>query len=65
MSHGDTDTSWVPEEDRAEQQTPVAPETDDAATIPDSSTLDGADEADLLEQASPLPLDEDDYRSTS
>lgn len=63
MSHADIDTSWVvPEADRAEQQTPATPETEDETSIPEAFALDRADEADVLEQASPLPLDEDDYR---
>jgi hypothetical protein len=67
MSWTETDTSWVPAADLAEQQTPRKPGTEDAisfedaTSLPDAVALDGADEADVLEQSSPAPLDDDDY----
>ena len=63
MSDDDVDASWVPEADRAEQELPADPEAENATGLPDALPLDSADEADLLEQASPVPLGEDDYRA--
>lgn len=62
MNDADVFASWVPAADRAEQQTPAEPEPDDTTGIPEVSALGAADEADVLEQATCLPLDEDDYR---
>lgn len=63
MTDADTDPFGVPEADRVEQQTPSSPETDDdagASTAP-SVSEQGAAEADVLEQAGAIPIDEDDY----
>ncbi|MET9729898.1 hypothetical protein ABZZ79_04260 [Streptomyces sp. NPDC006458] len=49
----------APEADAAEQQADVAPEHDDPMTGEDR---DRANEADLIEQARVVSLDEDDYR---
>ncbi|GAA1425771.1 hypothetical protein GCM10009601_33330 [Streptomyces thermospinosisporus] len=49
----------APEVDAAEQQADIAPEDDDPLTGVDP---DRANEADLLEQARIVSLDEDDYR---
>ncbi|WP_328357380.1 hypothetical protein OG828_17935 [Streptomyces sp. NBC_00457] len=49
----------APEGDAAEQQADVAPDRDDSLNDVDP---DGASEADLLEQARVVSLDEDDYR---
>ena len=49
----------APEADAAEQHTDVAPEHDDPLTEVDP---DRANEADLIEQARVVSLDEDDYR---
>lgn len=49
----------APRVDAAEQQTEVAPESDDPVTDLDPAR---ANEADLLEQARVVALDEDDYR---
>jgi hypothetical protein len=59
----DIDTTWVPEADRAEQQLPAEPETQDAGRILNPELPHDANQADVLEQAQPLPLDDDDYRS--
>ncbi|QLJ05065.1 hypothetical protein HZZ00_31285 [Streptomyces sp. NEAU-sy36] len=48
-----------PEVDAVEQQADVRPERDDTLTEVDK---DRANEADLLEQARVVSLDEDDYR---
>lgn len=61
MSHEDVDTAWVPEEDRAEQQIPAVPEPEDADSMFTAHVRDDADEADVLEQATPLPVGDDDY----
>jgi hypothetical protein len=56
-------TSWAPEADLAEQQTPATPDAGEAADVHESPSLLNADEADVLEQASVLTfLDDDDYR---
>jgi hypothetical protein len=65
MSDADVFASWVPAADRAEQQTPAEPEPDDMTTLPEVPALGAADEADVLEQARSLPLDEDDYRGAT
>ncbi|GGP52692.1 hypothetical protein ACFUV1_03740 [Streptomyces griseoincarnatus] len=49
----------APEVDAAEQQTEVRPEQDDPLEDVDP---DRANEADLVEQARVVQLDEDDYR---
>lgn len=49
----------APENDAAEQATDVTPERDDSLKDVDPTR---ADEADLVEQARVVPLDEDDYR---
>jgi hypothetical protein len=49
----------APEADAAEQHTDVAPERDDPLT---GVSPDRANEADLVEQARIVSLDEDDYR---
>ncbi|MDG9716671.1 hypothetical protein [Streptomyces sp. DH24] len=49
----------APEVDAAEQQTDVAPRRDDPLT---GVNPDRANEADLVEQARIVSLDEDDYR---
>ncbi|MGQ5224186.1 hypothetical protein ACW69C_15850 [Streptomyces sp. MN3] len=49
----------APEVDAAEQQTEVRPEQDDPLEEVDP---DRANEADLVEQARVVQLDEDDYR---
>ncbi|MGW2957582.1 hypothetical protein ACWDGI_03695 [Streptomyces sp. NPDC001220] len=49
----------APEGDAAEQHTDVAPSRDDALTGVDE---DRANEADLIEQARVVSLDEEDYR---
>ncbi|MEU5367111.1 hypothetical protein ABZ354_27185 [Streptomyces sp. NPDC005925] len=49
----------APEADAAEQQADVAPRTDDPLT---GVEPDRANEADLVEQARVVALDEDDYR---
>ncbi|GGX83204.1 hypothetical protein [Streptomyces anandii] len=49
----------APENDAAEQQADVAPEHDEPLTDADK---DRANEADLIEQARVVSLDEDDYR---
>ncbi|WP_328494147.1 hypothetical protein OHS59_16440 [Streptomyces sp. NBC_00414] len=49
----------APEADAAEQQTDLAPRRDDPLTDTDT---DNASEADLVEQARVVELDEDDYR---
>jgi hypothetical protein len=49
----------APEDDAAEQSTDVSPERDTPLTDVDR---DRANEADLLEQARVVTLDEDDYR---
>ncbi|MGA5329913.1 hypothetical protein G3I30_32955 [Actinospica acidiphila] len=49
----------APEVDAAEQQTEVRPEQDDPLEEVDP---DRANEADLMEQARVVQLDEDDYR---
>ncbi|MEU0912228.1 hypothetical protein ACH4KU_10595 [Streptomyces althioticus] len=49
----------APEVDAAEQQTEVRPEDDDPLEDVDP---DRANEADLVEQARVVQLDEDDYR---
>ncbi|MEU6605451.1 hypothetical protein ABZ922_10360 [Streptomyces shenzhenensis] len=49
----------APEGDAAEQHTDIAPEHDDPLTGVDP---DRANEADLIEQARVVALDEDDYR---
>ncbi len=49
----------VPEADAAEQQAEVQPEHDDPLT---SIDRDAANEADAVEQARIVALDEDDYR---
>ncbi|MFI0504897.1 hypothetical protein ACH3WN_18975 [Streptomyces albogriseolus] len=49
----------APEVDAAEQQTEVRPEEDDPLEEVDPSR---ANEADLVEQARVVSLDEDDYR---
>ncbi|GGW86450.1 hypothetical protein GCM10010297_04150 [Streptomyces malachitofuscus] len=49
----------APVVDAAEQQTEVAPDRDDPLTGVDP---DRANEADLVEQARVVALDEDDYR---
>ncbi|MYU06609.1 hypothetical protein GTY81_22525 [Streptomyces sp. SID8366] len=48
-----------PEVDAVEQQADVRPERDDTLT---AEKKDRANEADLLEQARVVSLDEDDYR---
>ncbi|MEU3031088.1 hypothetical protein ACPCBC_06370 [Streptomyces incarnatus] len=48
-----------PEVDAVEQQADVRPERDDTLT---AEKTDAANEADLLEQARVVSLDEDDYR---
>ncbi|QHC31241.1 MULTISPECIES: hypothetical protein [unclassified Streptomyces] len=48
-----------PEVDAVEQQADVRPERDDTLT---AEKKDAANEADLLEQARVVSLDEDDYR---
>ncbi|MFC7869299.1 hypothetical protein ACFU5B_36540 [Streptomyces murinus] len=48
-----------PEVDTVEQQADVRPERDDTLT---AEKKDRANEADLLEQARVVSLDEDDYR---
>ena len=52
----------APEGDVAEQQTPVDPtEADSDGPVPSVATSDvEADEADLLEQAQPVPFDDED-----
>ena len=52
----------APEGDVAEQQTPVNPtEVDSDSPVPSVATSDvEADEADLLEQARPVPFDDED-----
>ncbi|MFF8398075.1 hypothetical protein [Streptomyces sp. NPDC016172] len=49
----------APEVDAAEQQADIAPDRDDPLTGVDP---DRANEADLVEQARIVSLDEDDYR---
>lgn len=49
----------APEVDAAEQQADVAPDRDDPLTGVDP---DRASEADLIEQARVVSIDEDDYR---
>ncbi|MEV6808829.1 hypothetical protein ACH4NF_27690 [Streptomyces sp. NPDC017248] len=49
----------APEVDAAEQQTDIAPDRDDPLTDVDPAR---GNEADLLEQARVVALDEDDYR---
>ncbi|MFK4143949.1 hypothetical protein [Streptomyces sp. NPDC004065] len=49
----------APENDAAEQQADIAPEDDDPLTEVDP---DRGNEADLIEQARVVSLDEDDYR---
>jgi hypothetical protein len=49
----------APEDDAAEQHTDIAPDRDDPLTGVDP---DRANEADLVEQARVVSLDEDDYR---
>jgi len=49
----------APEVDAAEQHTDIAPDRDDPLTGVDP---DRANEADLVEQARVVSLDEDDYR---
>jgi hypothetical protein len=49
----------APEADTAEQQTDLAPASDDSLTDADPST---ANEADIAEQARVVTIDEDDYR---
>ncbi|GHF65193.1 hypothetical protein [Streptomyces thermodiastaticus] len=49
----------APEGDAAEQQADVAPDHDDALTDVDPAR---GNEADLIEQARVVSLDEDDYR---
>ncbi|MEV7030811.1 hypothetical protein AB0N99_11365 [Streptomyces sp. NPDC093272] len=49
----------APEGDAAEQRTDVAPSRDDPLT---GVAEDRANEADLIEQARVVSLDEDDYR---
>ncbi|MER5211126.1 hypothetical protein ABT063_11195 [Streptomyces sp. NPDC002838] len=49
----------APEVDAAEQHTDVAPDRDDPLTGVDP---DRANEADLIEQARVVSIDEDDYR---
>ncbi|MEU3825939.1 hypothetical protein GT045_20810 [Streptomyces sp. SID486] len=49
----------APEVDAAEQHTDIAPDRDDPLTDVDP---DRANEADLIEQARVVSLDEDDYR---
>ncbi|MFF5963591.1 hypothetical protein ACFY64_07555 [Streptomyces collinus] len=49
----------APEVDAAEQQADIAPDRDDPLTAVDP---DRANEADLVEQARIVSLDEDDYR---
>ncbi|MEU9153790.1 hypothetical protein AB0D59_25340 [Streptomyces sp. NPDC048417] len=49
----------APEGDAAEQHTDIAPSHDDPLTGVDE---DRANEADLIEQARVVSLDEDDYR---
>ncbi|MES5816850.1 hypothetical protein [Streptomyces sp. RG80] len=49
----------APEGDAAEQQTDVTPDRDDPLTGVDP---DRANEADLIEQARVVQIDEDDYR---
>ncbi|MFF9406923.1 hypothetical protein ACF1B0_15570 [Streptomyces anandii] len=49
----------APENDAAEQQADVTPEHDEPLTDVDK---DRANEADLIEQARVVSLDEDDYR---
>ncbi|MEU6353702.1 hypothetical protein ABZ896_30970 [Streptomyces sp. NPDC047072] len=49
----------APEVDAAEQHTDIRPDRDDPLTGVDA---DRADEADLIEQARVVSIDEDDYR---
>ncbi|MFI2644666.1 hypothetical protein [Streptomyces sp. NPDC018610] len=49
----------APEGDAAEQKTDIAPDQDDSLTEVDP---DRGNEADLIEQARVVSLDEDDYR---
>ncbi|MEV7126072.1 hypothetical protein [Streptomyces sp. NPDC093260] len=49
----------APEDDAAEQKADIAPEEDDPLTDVDP---DRGSEADLIEQARVVSLDEDDYR---
>jgi hypothetical protein len=49
----------APENDAAEQLTDLAPDHDDPLTALDP---DSANEADVIEQARVVSLDEDDYR---
>jgi hypothetical protein len=49
----------VPEADAAEQHADLAPDNDEALTRVD---LDAANEADAVEQARVVAIDEDDYR---
>ncbi|NNN36451.1 hypothetical protein HLK59_40075 [Streptomyces sp. S3(2020)] len=49
----------APEDDAAEQQAEVSQDRDDPLTSVDT---DQADEADLIEQARVVRIDEDDYR---
>ncbi|MFJ4710777.1 hypothetical protein [Streptomyces sp. NPDC088785] len=49
-----------PEADAAEQSTELTPQQDDVPVDP--ADPDGADEADRVEQARVVALDEDDYR---
>lgn len=65
MMEGMTDEQLdYPEADRFDQLTPVDPDQDDdeegAAVVATSSTAE-ADEADLLEQATPVRDDDGDY----
>ncbi|HEY8986647.1 MAG TPA: hypothetical protein VIU15_44650 [Streptomyces sp.] len=59
FEHGTPDDVEAPENDTAEQRTELAPEEDDSLEDVDP---DRGAEADLLEQARVVALDEDDYR---
>ncbi len=59
LSEGQEYDVEAPEVDAAEQQAEVAPDRDDPLTDVDPDT---GSEADLVEQARVVSLDEDDYR---
>lgn len=51
----------VPDADRAEQTFPANPDDDEPTTVLPPTTPDDANEADVVEQSIPVPLEED-YR---
>lgn len=57
-NRGDFPLDPATEADALEQQTPLLDDTE--TPTPELASLE-ADEADLTEQAAPVPIDEDDY----